>query len=80
MFTQCPKYGHTPLPHDQASPAACPACGVILAKVAQALKEDLENTVINTQRMKCSVSFFSLPVNDESSLYNFLFHAHTPIP
>jgi hypothetical protein len=36
MFSRCPKCGHQPLPADQALPAACPACGVILAKVAQA--------------------------------------------
>lgn len=29
----CPKCGHRPLPEDQAFPAACPACGVILARV-----------------------------------------------
>ena len=36
MFARCPKCGHHPLPQDQALPAACPACGAILAKVAQA--------------------------------------------
>jgi len=35
MFTQCPKCGHQPLPRNQALPAACPACGVILAKLVQ---------------------------------------------
>lgn len=35
--TRCPKCGHRPLPHDQSLPAACPACGVILAKVGQRL-------------------------------------------
>ena len=34
MYTRCPKCGHAPLPQDQASPAACPACGIILAKFA----------------------------------------------
>jgi hypothetical protein len=34
-FTRCPKCGHLPLPEDQRLPAACPACGVILAKVAR---------------------------------------------
>lgn len=33
-FSRCPKCGHRPLPEDQALPAACPACGVILAKMA----------------------------------------------
>jgi hypothetical protein len=37
MFTRCPKCRHQPLPADQALPAACPACGVILAKVAARL-------------------------------------------
>ena len=36
MYTRCPKCGHRPLPPEQALPAACPACGVILAKVAAA--------------------------------------------
>jgi hypothetical protein len=36
MFTRCPKCGHSPLPADQSLPAACGACGVILAKVGQA--------------------------------------------
>lgn len=31
-FTHCPKCGHAPLPVDQSLPAACPACGLILAK------------------------------------------------
>jgi hypothetical protein len=35
-YSRCPKCGHRPLPEDQALPAACPACGVILAKVAAA--------------------------------------------
>lgn len=32
-YTLCPKCGHAPLPADQSAPAACAACGVILAKV-----------------------------------------------
>jgi hypothetical protein len=32
-YTRCPKCGHQPLPAEQALPAACPACQVILAKV-----------------------------------------------
>jgi hypothetical protein len=34
MLSQCPKCGHAPLPADQSLPAACPGCGVILAKLA----------------------------------------------
>jgi ribosomal protein S27AE len=36
MYERCPKCGHGTLPHDQSLPAACPACGVILAKVGTA--------------------------------------------
>ena len=39
-FTRCPKCGHTPLPEDQRLPAACAACGVILAKVARQHADD----------------------------------------
>lgn len=35
-YRRCPKCGHAPLPTDQRLPAACPRCGVVLAKVAQA--------------------------------------------
>lgn len=35
MFARCPKCGHAPLPADQSLPAACPSCGVILAKLAE---------------------------------------------
>lgn len=35
-YSRCPKCEHQPLPIDQALPAACPQCGVILAKVGQA--------------------------------------------
>lgn len=31
-YARCPKCGHAPLPREQALPAACPACGLILAK------------------------------------------------
>ncbi|HEX4326536.1 MAG TPA: hypothetical protein VH105_06935 [Burkholderiales bacterium] len=34
MYAKCPKCGHAPLPENQASPVACPGCGVILAKIA----------------------------------------------
>ena len=35
-FSRCPKCGQRGLPADQSLPAACPTCGVILAKVAPA--------------------------------------------
>jgi hypothetical protein len=36
MYERCPKCGHHPLPIEQSLPAACPACGVILAKIGTA--------------------------------------------
>jgi hypothetical protein len=39
MFQHCPKCGHSPLPANQSLPAACPACGVILAKLAHVIDE-----------------------------------------
>ena len=35
-YTRCPKCGHAPLPENQAVPAACPGCGIILAKLGTA--------------------------------------------
>jgi len=35
-YATCPKCGHAPLPADQSLPAACPACGLILAKFGAA--------------------------------------------
>ena len=34
---RCPKCDHAPLPADQAAPAECPACGVILVKAGRRL-------------------------------------------
>jgi len=31
-YVSCPKCGHAPLSEDQALPAACPECGLVLAK------------------------------------------------
>jgi hypothetical protein len=35
-YVACPKCRHAPLPEDQALPAACPACGLVLAKYGTA--------------------------------------------
>lgn len=47
-YTRCPKCGHAPLPAEQSAPAACAACGVILAKVgarASALRPDWRTAI-----------------------------------
>ena len=38
-YAACPKCRHAPLPPDQSLPAACPACGLILAKYGEAIPE-----------------------------------------
>jgi hypothetical protein len=43
-YEHCPKCAHTPLPADQALPAACPACGLVLAKF-RAREEDDDDPV-----------------------------------
>ena len=35
-YPACPKCGHAPLPADQAAPATCPACALVLAKFGTA--------------------------------------------
>jgi hypothetical protein len=35
-YSACPKCGHAPLPADQSLPAACPVCGIVLAKFVAA--------------------------------------------
>jgi hypothetical protein len=35
-YAACPKCRHSPLPTDQSLPAACPACGLVLAKYGAA--------------------------------------------
>ncbi len=35
-YDRCPKCSHSPLPADQSLPAACPSCGLILAKFGAA--------------------------------------------
>ena len=39
-YSSCPKCKHAPLPIDQSLPAACPACGLILAKFATTVSRE----------------------------------------
>jgi hypothetical protein len=41
VYSICPKCRHAPLPANQSLPAACPACGLVLAKFAQPLTRAL---------------------------------------
>ena len=69
MFTLCPKCGHSPMPADQALPAACPACGVILSKVAQtkqAAFDDFDKAVVQVRPTSRGMGF------DASSIKHYL--------
>lgn len=72
MFTICPKCGNSQLPTNQALPAACPACGVILAKVAQSMRDagDEPETRVNRSRRRSQIT--ELPDDHDSSLVSFL--------
>ncbi len=43
QYSRCPKCRHAPLPSNQSLPAACPACGLVLAKFAQPLVRPTPN-------------------------------------
>ena len=47
-YSHCPKCQHAPLPQDQSLPAACPACGLILAKYAMPLQRHSAATFADT--------------------------------
>src|SRR5476649_1774701 len=57
-FHRCPKCRHAPLPADQRLPAACPACGVILAKLVPG------NDPIPTQLARVS---YDIAVHDDNA-------------
>jgi hypothetical protein len=46
-YPACPKCGHAPLPANQASPAACPACGIVLAKFTAAAARATRGEIVD---------------------------------
>ncbi|MES2951024.1 MAG: zinc ribbon domain-containing protein [Pseudomonadota bacterium] len=74
MFKLCPKCGHSPLPADQALPASCSACGVILAKMEQLQNEDGESIGLRPQRGARGVSTPEVADDERPSLRELLFH------
>lgn len=52
-YARCPKCRHAPLPADQSLPAACPQCGLILAKFAAI--EQVESTVVPIDEQEFSL-------------------------
>ncbi len=66
-YRSCPKCTHSPLPEDQALPAACPACGLILAKYGAVLpsrsqRRRLEEEDEDRERFRLSDWIFPVPV------------------
>jgi hypothetical protein len=52
MFTRCPKCDHAPLPQDQSLPAACPACGAVLAKVREVMEAAAQGRLARRARTR----------------------------
>jgi hypothetical protein len=46
-YDSCPKCAHVPLPADQALPAACPSCGLVLAKFRAREESDDEHSAVH---------------------------------
>lgn len=52
MYQECPKCRHKPLPADQSLPAACAACGLVLAKYGVApIRQVAERTSASESRI-----------------------------
>lgn len=65
-YASCPKCGHAPLPADQALPAACPACGLVLAKygtvpVLQRSGEETAGAEAGTMRARLATWLLHVP-------------------
>ena len=86
MLTTCPQCGHQPLPPDQALPAACPACGLILAKwvarrdanlAGAALPDRSSSTALGSRHVESSSAWgrSSLRVPERVDRTEFLLHA-----
>lgn len=50
-FSECPKCHHSPLPAEQGLPAACPGCGVILAKVGQVPRRAIQPNTLESEEL-----------------------------
>ncbi len=73
MLQCCPKCHHQPLPLEQAPPAACPGCGVILAKAAQRRLSADEVRLLRLQRAPLRADAASSP------LLALLLHVPAPV-
>lgn len=67
-YAACPKCGHAPLPEDQSLPAACPACGVILAKFGQVPVRATEGAPVEEESLGERLRALLLPAPPEGAL------------
>ena len=74
MLANCPKCGHSPLPFDQALPAACPACGVILAKLAQTMSATTGKNVKLPVHSNQHNLTKDQTLDEPSTFFRYLFH------
>ena len=78
-YASCPKCGHAPLPEDQALPAACPACGLVLAKYGTVpirqpslARVEQENAEAETGTKREWLATWLLPVPAEVAKANWI--------
>jgi len=69
-YKRCPKCGHAPLPPDQSLPAACPACGLVLAKFG----------ATPPPRMKDMAGEGMTGADERLDLAGWLFHVPEAVP
>ena len=79
MFQHCPKCGHSPLPTDQSLPAACPACGVIFAKVVPTLKGGEKLAEPAAQHKNYLPKSNDSDIEDKPTISELLFNPQTSI-
>ena len=77
MFQHCPKCGHSPLPTDQSLPVACPACGVIFAKVVPTLKGGEKLAEPAAQHKNHLPKSNDSDIEDKPTISEFLFNPPT---
>ena len=71
-YPACPKCRHAPLPADQAFPAACPACGLNLAKFGAAPAQTSTSPQTKTKEHRGFLARWLFHLPDEVSKINWL--------
>jgi len=69
VYTRCPKCNHAPLPADQAAPAECPACGVILAKAGHRLARPREADLAAAARCGAGSMLWHVPERVDATAF-----------